>query len=92
MAKQYSVTVKVNGGSSAEHDVLIKDNETQYEAAFYFRVWKAFSMADGDNFEITESTGPTTVSNPMSWDTVPNDLIAIINTGRQISLAFINAG
>jgi hypothetical protein len=89
MAKQYTASVSVNGGAATQHTVLIKDTETLFEAAFYFRVWKAFGMAEGDTFTITSLTGPTTVTDPMTWDPVPSGLIAIINVGRQISLAFI---
>lgn len=92
MAKQYTVTVAINGGSSSQQNVVAKDTETPFGAAFYFRVWKAYGMAEGDVFTITVNSGPTNVSDPMSWDTVPSGLLAIINVGFQISLAFINGG
>lgn len=92
MAKQYSLTVSVNGGASSQQNVVLKDTETPFGAAFYFRVWKSFGMNEGDVFAISASSGPTNVSDPMSWDTVPSGLLAIVNVGFQISLAFINGG
>ena len=89
MAKQYTVYTSVNGGSSTQHTVTIKDTEGLFETAFYFRVWKAFGMAKGDTFTIDSCSGPTTVSDPMTWDTIPPGLVAVL-VGRGISLAFID--
>lgn len=90
MAKQFSITGSVNGGASVQHDVVIKDTESPFTAEFYFRTWKAFSMADADVLNISAWSGPTSVGNPMSWDTVPSGLIAVVSVGHGISLAFIN--
>lgn len=89
LAKQYTVTTSVNGGSTTQHTVVIKDTETLFESAFYYRTWKAFSMAKGDVFQVLSVSGPTTVSDPMTWDAIPPSLIVVISIG-QISLAFID--
>ena len=90
MAKQYTVYTSVNGGSSSSHTVTIKDTESVYESAFYYRVWKAFGMAKGDTFTIDSVSGPSTVSDPMSWDAIPPGLVVLMSIGHGISLAFID--
>lgn len=90
MAKQFTVTVSINGASPVSGNVTVKDSELVASPAFYFRVFKAFGMQQGDVFTISAISGPTTVSDPMSWLDIPTTLIIVINALGQISLAFID--
>jgi len=89
MAKQFSISAAVNGGSAATHNVVVKDSEGLFDTGFLFRAWKAFGMNQGDTFLITAISGPTNVADPMSWDEVP-PLIIFMVIGHGISLAFID--
>jgi hypothetical protein len=88
MAKQFSITASVNGGAAVSHNVVVKDTEGLFEAGFLYRIWKAFGMSQDDTFLITAISGPTSVSEPMSWDSIPFLIIRVV--AGQISLAFID--
>lgn len=90
MAKKFTVTASVNGGSSTSHDVTCKDSEPVMSQGWLWRMYEAFGFSTGQTatFVITSISGPTNISDPMSWSGVPSTLLIAVTLG-QISLAFI---
>ncbi len=92
MAKKFVVTASVNGGSSANCDVVCKSDEPIMSQGWFWRMYEAFGMSTGEtgSFVITSISGPTTVTDPLSWSGIPGILLLAVTLG-QISLAFIES-
>lgn len=90
MAKKFTVTASVNGGSAVTHDVICRDDEPVMSKGWLWRLYQAYGFSNGQtaSFVITSISGPSTVTDPISWSGVPAVLLIAVTVG-QISLAFI---
>lgn len=93
MAKKYTVTASVNGGSAATHDVICKNDETIGDKGWLWRMHQAFGGSSGeaaDTYAISSITGPTSIADPMGgFSAIPGTILLTVSLG-QISLAFID--
>jgi len=93
MAKQWTVTVSVNGGTAANHTVLTQNSETDISAtAFQWRIWETLALTWGDYYVVTGISGPTNATDPVGgWSAIGGSLFLSVLQSGQISLAFIES-